>query len=169
MNCFLLLASFSCRRRHRLFSSSFSLLACSTDSNSNEPDRILHSVSDTTPKTRVFISQKMPTRTLITVICILCAAVATALQIPFIPNVIIVPLSNSTSITVTNRTCDQCRCDSQASYAILNCFPNATCQFFVDAPRSYTVQLDTQCLPLLSSLKLFPKQVSAGCRIPLPY
>ena len=95
----------------------------------------------------------MPTRTLITVICILCAAVATALQIPFIPNVIIVPLSNSTSITVTNRTCDQCRCDSQASYAILNCFPNATCQFFVNAPRSYTVNSTP------NAFLYFPRQV----------
>ena len=105
----------------------------------------------------------MPTRTVITVICILCAAVATALQIPFIPNVIIVPLSNSTSITVTNRTCDQCLCDSQASHAILNCFPNATCEFFVNAPRSYTVNSTPNAF-LYFPRQVFPK--ASECWMP---
>ena len=81
----------------------------------------------------------MPTGTITTVIFIVCTTVASSVKTPFIPNVILVSLSNSTSIRVTNRTCDQCLCDSQASHAILNCFANATCQFFVNAPRSYTV------------------------------
>ena len=95
----------------------------------------------------------MPTGTITTVIFIVCTTVASSVKTPFIPNVILVPLSNSTSITLTNRTCDQCLCDSQASHAILNCFPNATCQFFVDAPRSYTVNSTP------NAFLYFPRQV----------
>ena len=105
----------------------------------------------------------MPTGTITTVIFIVCTTVASSVKTPFIPNVILVPLSNSTSITLTNRTCDQCLCDSQASHAILNCFPNATCQFFVDAPRSYTVNSTPNAF-LYFPRQVFPK--ASECWMP---
>ena len=73
-------------------------------------------------------------------IVILCVAIATADRVPFLPDVTFVPISNSSSTTMTSRTCDQCLSDSNASHMIINCFPNDTCQFFVDASRTYRLQ-----------------------------
>ena len=95
---------------------------------------------------------KMST-SIITVILILCAPMTTAIQVPFIPNAAFVPISSSNSTTVTNRSCDQCLCDSNASHMILNCFPNNTCQFFVDAPRIYQLQPTANCIVY------FPRQI----------
>ncbi len=61
-------------------------------------------------------------------------------QIPLIRDVIFVPVSNSTSITVTNSTCTQCLCNASSSQFILNCMPNNTCQFFFNFPRTYNIQ-----------------------------
>ena len=87
------------------------------------------------------------------VIVILHAAVSTTVQLPFLPNLILVPLSGSKSITINNRTCDQCLCDSNLSYSILNCIPNNSCQFVVDAPRSYKLQ------PTPGVLLYFPRLI----------
>ena len=86
-------------------------------------------------------------------VVILRAVVSSAVQVPFLPNLTFVPLSSSNSITVTDRTCDQCLCDSNSSYSILKCFPNNSCQLFVDAPRSYELQ------PTPGALLYFPRQI----------
>ena len=82
----------------------------------------------------------MPRITIIIINLVLCTAWTAAVPVPFLANVILVPLSNSSSVTLTNRTCDECLCAANSSHTILNCFPNATCQFFVDAPRTYKLQ-----------------------------
>ena len=84
---------------------------------------------------------------------ILHVAVASAISIPLLPNVAFVPISSSNSITLLNRTRTQCLCDSNLSYSILNCFPNNSCQFFVDAPRSY------QLRPTPGAFLYFPRQI----------
>ena len=84
---------------------------------------------------------------------VLCASVAAAVRMPFIPNATFVPLSTSNSTTMTNRSCNQCLCDSHSSHMILNCFPNATCQFFFDAPRTYKIQSTP------NALLYFPRQI----------
>ena len=81
-----------------------------------------------------------------------CMGVAAATQIPFLPNVTLVPKYNSTSVTLINRSCDRCLCEVN-SYSILNCFPNNTCQFFVDAPRAYTLK------PTPNAVLYFPRQI----------
>ena len=86
-------------------------------------------------------------------IILLSVSVATAVRIPSIPNVTFVPISPSSSTTVTNRSCDQCLCDSYSSHMILNCFASDTCQFFVDAPCSYKLE------PTPNALVYFPRQV----------
>ena len=83
---------------------------------------------------------------------ILCTALATAVPLPFIPNIILVPRSNSNSVTLTNRSCDQCLCESNSA-SILNCFPNNTCQLFVNAPRTYTLK------PTTNAALYFPGQI----------
>ena len=92
---------------------------------------------------------------------ILCTAMAAAVQLPFLPNMTLVPESNSSSVTLINRSCDECLCESNASHSILNCFPNNTCQFFVDAPRTYKFQ------SILNGIVYFPRQIlpnaSQGC------
>ena len=90
---------------------------------------------------------------IIRTVLILRLAIAAAVQIPFISNVTFVPMFNSSSVTVSNRTCDQCLCDSKSSHAILNCFPNDTCQFFVDAPRTYKLQ------PTPNAMLYFPRLI----------
>ena len=82
----------------------------------------------------------MPRITIIIINLVLCTAWTAAVPVPFLANVILVPLSNSSSVTLTNRTCDECLCAANSSQTILNCFPNATCQFFVDAPRTYKLR-----------------------------
>ena len=84
---------------------------------------------------------------------IFCAALATAVQLPFLPNTILVPKFNVTSVTLTDRSCDQCLCEANSSHSILNCFPNNTCQFFVDFPRTYALQ------PTPNALLYFPRQI----------
>ena len=93
---------------------------------------------------------------------IVCAAITAAtVQLPFLSDVIMMPQSNSSSITLTDRSCDQCLCESNFTHSILNCFPNNTCQFFVDAPRTYRFQ------PTSNALVYFPQQLlpkpSEGC------
>ena len=80
------------------------------------------------------------------------AAITETVQLPFLSNVTLVPKYNSTSVTLTDRSCDQCLCESD-SYSILNCFPNATCQLFVDAPVTYTLK------PTPNALLYFPRQI----------
>ena len=70
-------------------------------------------------------------------------ASAAAIQIPFIQNVTFAPASSSSSITLINRTCDQCLCESNSSHTIINCFSNASCQLFDAIPRTYTLQPTT--------------------------
>ena len=60
----------------------------------------------------------------------------------------LVPKSNTTSITLTNRSCE-----SNFSHSILNCFPNNTCQMFVDAPLTYTLK------PTPKALLYFPRKI----------
>ena len=84
---------------------------------------------------------------------ILCLAATNAVRVPFLPNTTLVPISTSSSVTLTNMTCDQCLCHSKAAHMILNCFPNATCQFFVDAPRTYELR------PALDTFVYFPRQI----------
>ena len=79
-------------------------------------------------------------------------ATTAAVPIPFLSNVIFVPTYNSTSVTLTDRSCDQCLCEANF-YSILNCFPNNTCQLFVDAPRTYTLK------PTPDALLYFPRQI----------
>ena len=86
-------------------------------------------------------------------VLMLCTIVATAANIPFIPNVTFVPVIHTNSTTVTNRSCDQCLCDSRSSHMILNCFPNKTCQFFVDAPRTYKLP------PTPNAFLYFPRHI----------
>ena len=85
---------------------------------------------------------------------IFCTALTTAVQIPFVSeHVTLVPKSNSTSVTLTNRTCDECLCASNSSHSILNCFPNNSCQFFVDVPLTYSLQSTS------NAFLYFPQQV----------
>ena len=95
----------------------------------------------------------MTNKAVIIALLILCATLVTPAKIPSIPNVTFVPISPSNSTTITHRTCKQCLCDSYSSYMILNCFPNDTCQFFVDAPRTYKLQ------PTPNALLYFPRQI----------
>ena len=92
---------------------------------------------------------------------ILCTTFVTAVQLPFFPNTILVPKSNVISVTLNNRSCDQCLCEANPSHSIVNCFPNNTCQLFVDAPRRYKFQ------PTPNAVVYFPRQVlpnaSEGC------
>ena len=73
--------------------------------------------------------------------CVLLFTVVTdAVEIPFIRDVTFVPISNSTSTLIANRTCDECLCEAYPSHRILNCFSNNTCQFFTDIPLTYRIQ-----------------------------
>ena len=80
-------------------------------------------------------------------------AVTTTVKVPFLRNVTFVPLSESNDNVVIDRTCDQCLCDSNSSHMILNCFPNNTCQFFVEAPRTYQLQ------STFNTFLYFPRQL----------
>ena len=95
---------------------------------------------------------KMCSSCVVTVL-MLGTIVATAANIPFIPNVTFVPVFHTNSTTLTNRSCDQCLCDSRSSHMILNCFPNNTCQFFVDAPRTYKLP------PTPNAFLYFPRHI----------
>ncbi len=81
---------------------------------------------------------------LITIIFTILFVAVNTIQIPFINNVTFISISNSSSIMITNQTCDQCLCLSNSSYMALNCFPNNTCQFFYTFPRTYTLQSTSQ-------------------------
>ena len=80
--------------------------------------------------------------------------IATAVELPFVSNMTLVSKSNSTSITLTDHSCDQCLCESNFSHTILNCFPNNTCQLFADAPRTYTLE------PTPNAFLYFPRQIA---------
>jgi hypothetical protein len=84
---------------------------------------------------------------------ILHGVTAAASTVPFLPNLTFVPISTANSTIETDRTCDQCLCDSKSSHAILNCFPNDTCQFFADAPRTYKLQ------PIPNAILYFPRKI----------
>jgi hypothetical protein len=83
---------------------------------------------------------------------IVYVAIIGAVQLPFLSNSTLVSQSNSTSVTLTNRSCDQCLCESNFP-SILNCFPNNTCQLFVDAPLTYTLK------PTPNALPFFPRRI----------
>lgn len=75
------------------------------------------------------------------ILTLICAAISiNSIQIPFVRNAIFVSVSKSNSTTITNITCDQCLCMLSSSYLLLNCFPNNTCQFFFNFPRTYNIQ-----------------------------
>ena len=63
-----------------------------------------------------------------------------AVSIPLIRDVIFVPISQSNSTIITNRTCLECLCMNSSSQLLLNCFPNSTCQYFSDFPRRYKLE-----------------------------
>ena len=84
---------------------------------------------------------------------LLCTVVTAIITVPFIRDVTFVPLSNTSSFTINNRTCQECLCASNSSHMILNCVPNKTCQFFVNASRKFTLQ------PTPNAILYFPQQV----------
>ena len=93
---------------------------------------------------------------------VFCANIAVAVQLPFLSNITLVPKSTSASVILTDRSCDDCLCEANF-YSILNCFPNNTCQFFVDAPRAYTLK------PTPNALLYFPRQIvpnASQCCVP---
>ena len=67
-------------------------------------------------------------------------------QIPWIDNASIVPMSTATFTTIRNSTCDQCICTALANRsAALNCFlGNDTCQLFFNVPIRYRLQPSVQ-------------------------
>ena len=90
----------------------------------------------------------------LSIVCLVfCTSIAAAVQVPFLSNITLVPKSSATSITLTDRSCDQCLCESNFSHSILNCFLNNTCQLFVDAPLTYTLK------PTLNANVYFPRQI----------
>ena len=98
----------------------------------------------------------------LSIVCLVfCTSIAAAVQLPFLANMTLVSKYNSTSVTLINRSCDQCLCESNFSHSIVNCFPNNTCQLCVDAPHTYKFQ------PTPSDVVYFPRQVllnaSEGC------
>ena len=95
----------------------------------------------------------MPITIVIISILLLSVTVAAAVTVPFLRNTTFVPISTSNNTVVTNRTCDQCLCDSHSSHMIPNCFPNDTCQFFVHAPRNYELQSTP------NAFLYFPRQI----------
>ena len=84
---------------------------------------------------------------------LLCTVVTAIITVPFIRDVTFVPLSNTSSFTINNRTCQECLCASNSSHMILNCVPNKTCQFFVNVSRKFTLQ------PTPNAILYFPQQV----------
>jgi hypothetical protein len=65
----------------------------------------------------------------------------TPIQVAFIENVTLVPLSDYNNTVVANATCFECLCQLvSSSYAALNCLPNNTCSFFSIFPRRYQIQ-----------------------------
>ena len=67
-------------------------------------------------------------------------------QIPWIDNASIVPMSTTTFTNIHNSTCDQCICTALANHsAALNCFlGNDTCQLFDQVPIRYRLQPGVQ-------------------------
>ena len=108
--------------------------------------------------------QRMFTNTIF-ITLFLCTTVTALITVPFIRNVTFVPLSNTSSFTIYNRTCRECLCVSNASHMVLNCIPNRTCQFFVNASRKFTLQ-PTQTPSSTFLNKSCPMPVKAACRIP---
>ena len=84
---------------------------------------------------------------------LLFIACATAGRIPYLSNVTFVAISNVSSVTLTNLTCDQCLCQSISSHLILNCFPDSSCQLFTSIPRTYRIK------PTLNALLYFPQGI----------
>ena len=82
-----------------------------------------------------------------------CMSVAAATQIPFLPNVTLVPKYNSRVSPSSIARAISDLCESNFSYAILNCFPNNSCQLFVNAPRTYTLK------PTPNAVLYFPRQI----------
>ena len=75
-----------------------------------------------------------------------------AVQMPFIDNVTLVAISNASTVTVINQTCPQCLCGLNATFVLLNCLPNDTCEYFFTIPRTYAIQ------PADQARLYFPKQ-----------
>lgn len=74
-------------------------------------------------------------------------------SIPLIRDVIFIPLSRSNNTIITNRTCLECLCMNVSSQLLLNCFPNNTCQFFSNFPRTYKIQ------PMSNATLYFPQAI----------
>jgi hypothetical protein len=63
------------------------------------------------------------------------------IQVAFIQNVTVVPVSDFNNMINTNGTCFECLCLLlSSSYAALNCFSNNTCRFFTTFPYRYQLQ-----------------------------
>ena len=98
------------------------------------------------PRKAICTSSKM--YLMITSVLLLSFTSINAVSIPFISDVIFMPLNdNNTSNTLTriNRTCQQCLCEFltdgwNQSYLAMNCYPNQTCQFFSRFSITYKLQ-----------------------------
>ena len=73
---------------------------------------------------------------------------ATAIQLPSIANVVLVPRLSRKFTTIYNSSCDQCLCLARANASdAVNCFPNnSTCQIFAKMPVSYRLQSDPEAI-----------------------
>lgn len=65
-------------------------------------------------------------------------------MIPSVNNITLVPLTDTNSTTLYNITCDQCLCKTVPTHAVLNCFPNDTCQYFLTIPSLYRIESSPQ-------------------------
>jgi hypothetical protein len=63
------------------------------------------------------------------------------MTMPMIQHATLVPLSASNTTFVYNTTCDECLCKSIPTKAVVNCFPNDTCQTIMTIPVRYRIQL----------------------------
>ena len=65
----------------------------------------------------------------------------TAIKIPFVRNITLVPKFDWNSTTLQNHTCIECLCLTVlTNVTALNCFPDNTCQLFFTIPRTYILQ-----------------------------
>ena len=73
---------------------------------------------------------------------------ATAIQLPSIANVSLVPRFSKSITTLYNSSCDQCLCSALANASVaVNCFlNNNSCQLFAKMPISYRLQPNSQAI-----------------------
>ena len=91
------------------------------------------------------------------IVSVLLIISVTAVQVPFIRNITLVPISDINSTIITNDSCLACLCRFfSSSYAALNCLPNNTCRFFTTFPLRYQLQ------PTPAASLYFPNQSLPG-------